>query len=174
MSQHAENETILLVANEYECRVFLSNVMDDAGKSFIIARNMSEGLRITKSAKPALIILDVMMTNREGIEMYYHLKNDHAMRKIPVILLSSIDRDTFFQYEKFHSSFPESGILEPDAYVEKPPEAEELIQLVQQLKRKGAKAPMPKTDVPSKTRPCCTSQTNQKEFNINDTDDVGG
>jgi hypothetical protein len=52
---------------------------------------------------------------------------------IPVIMLSAIDRKTFFLYKKFKSTPSGAGVPEPEAYLEKPPEAEELIGIVQML-----------------------------------------
>ena len=47
------------------------------------------------------------------------------------------DRDTFFLYEKFRPSQWTPGIPKPNAYLEKPPEADELIQLVKSLTAEG-------------------------------------
>jgi len=124
---------ILVVADESDMRIFLSNLLSSVGFQPISATNMPEGLQTAKIRRPALIILDVMMAGKEGIRMYHHLKNDEILKNIPVIMLSAIDRETFFLYEKFQSGQSGSGVPEPDAYLEKPPEADELLHLVQSL-----------------------------------------
>ena len=124
---------ILVVADESDTRIFLSNLLSSVGFQPISAISMPEGLQTAKTRQPALIILDVMMTGKEGIRMYHHLKNDDTLKNIPVIMLSAIDRETFFLYEKFQSGQSGSGVPEPDAYLEKPPEADELLHLVQSL-----------------------------------------
>lgn len=124
---------ILVVADESDTRIFLSNLLSSVGFQPISAISMPEGLQTAKTRQPALIILDVMMTGKEGIRMYHHLKNDDTLKNIPVIMLSAIDRETFFQYEKFQSARGGSGVPEPDAYLEKPPEAEDLLYLVHRL-----------------------------------------
>ena len=124
---------ILVVADESDMRIFLSNLLSSVGFQPISATNMPEGLQTAKIRCPALIILDVMMAGKEGIRMYHHLKNDEILKNIPVIMLSAIDRETFFLYEKFQSGQSGSGVPEPDAYLEKPPEADELLHLVQSL-----------------------------------------
>ena len=124
---------ILVVADESDTRIFLSNLLSSVGFQPVSAINMPEGLETAKTRRPALIILDVMMAGKEGIRMYHHLKNDDTLKNIPVIMLSAIDRETFFLYEKFQSTRGGSGVPEPDAYLEKPPEAEDLLYLVQRL-----------------------------------------
>lgn len=133
MDPAAIKNIILVVADESDMRIFLSNLLSSVGFQPISAINMPEGLQTAKTSRPALIILDVMMADQEGIRMYHHLKNDEILKDIPVIMLSAIDRETFFLYEKFQSSQCGSCVPEPDAYLEKPPEADELLDLVQSL-----------------------------------------
>ena len=133
MGPAEKNNIILVVADESDMRIFLSNLLSSVGFHPVSAINMQEGLQTAKTNRPALIILDVMMADKEGIRMYHHLKNDEILKNIPVIMLSAIDRETFFLYEKFQSGQSGSGVPEPDAYLEKPPEADELLHLVQSL-----------------------------------------
>ena len=128
-----------MVADESDCRVFLSNVLNGAGFESIRADSIGQGLELAESEKPAVIILDVMMPDKEGIKMYHRLKNIQHLKKIPVIMLSGIDRDTFYLYEKFRSGRWEAGVPEPEGYLEKPPEADELIRLVSRLMTTGEK-----------------------------------
>lgn len=133
MGTAAKVNNILVVADEPDTRIFLSNLLCSVGFKPISATNLPEGLRAAKTERPALIILDVMMAGKEGMRIYHHLKKDKILRNIPIIMLSTIDRETFFLYEKFQSSQSGPGVPEPDAYLEKPPEADELLKLVQSL-----------------------------------------
>lgn len=128
-----KRKKILVVSDELDMRIFLSNLLDAGGFKPTEAENGAEGLKMATAMKPALIILDVMMSNKEGIQIYRNLKNDKTLKKIPVIMLSAIDRKTFFFYEKFKSIPSVAGVPEPEAYLEKPPEAEELMGIVQML-----------------------------------------
>lgn len=130
---------ILVVAEESDTRIFLSNLLRTGGFSPVSATTMAQGLERARTGHPNLIILDVMMPNKEGIRMYHHLKNDNALKAIPVIILSAIDRETFFLYERFQSTQKGFGLPKPDAYLEKPPEADELIRLARSLTRPGKK-----------------------------------
>ncbi len=132
-----ERKRILVVADEADIRIFLSNLLDARGFELIEAGNGTEGLKIAETMKPALIILDVMMSNKEGIQVYHNLKKDETLKMIPVIMLSAIDRKTFFLYKKFQSTPSGAGVPEPEAYLEKPPEAEELMGIVQMLTKTG-------------------------------------
>lgn len=124
---------ILVVAEESDCRFFLCNLLRSVGLESVAASNMTEGLQMAAAKQPILIILDVMMSNKKGIKMYHHLKHDVRLRKIPVIMLSAIDRETFYFYKKSHSLQHDITIPAPEAYLEKPVEAEEFIRIVRAL-----------------------------------------
>lgn len=133
MSSDAASKKILVVADEPDTRIFLANLLNAVGFESMDACSMPEALAIAKTNHPSLIILDVMMSNKGGIYMYHQLKNDDQLKAVPVIMLSAIDRDTFFLYEKFKTTSVGPGLPKPDGYLEKPPEADALIQLVHSL-----------------------------------------
>lgn len=55
-----------------------------------VASNGTEGLSKTKSAKPTLILLDIMMPKMNGLEVLEKLKADEETKKIPVIVLTNL------------------------------------------------------------------------------------
>ena len=136
MSSEIERKKILIVDDELDMRIFLCNLLGNCGYESIDAGNRVEGLQKAKQEKPALIILDVMMPKEGGIQMYRDLKQDRDLREIPVIMLSNIDRKTFLKYQRFHSPHKGWDVPEPGAFLEKPLEAEELINTVHRLTKK--------------------------------------
>jgi len=81
-----------------------------------------------------MVILDVMMPKIEdGIRTYQQFKKDEGLGRIPIIMLSAIAKKTFFHSIRVLN--PQSGrqIPEPEAYMEKPPDAEELSRLIAEL-----------------------------------------
>ena len=47
--------------------------------------------------RPSVIILNMMMPGESGIRLYQQLKQDETLRQIPVIMLSTLDKDTFLK-----------------------------------------------------------------------------
>ena len=126
-----ENKKILVVDDEPDMRIFVSTVVETLGFEPITAQNGPEALEKARSILPALVILDVMMPKIEdGIQTYKQFRTDEKLGAIPSIMLSAMAKKTFF-----HSIWmlnPERGgrVLEPDAYMEKPPDANELSRLI--------------------------------------------
>ncbi len=65
----------LLLANDYEVS---------------LARNGAQGLALARRIKPTVVITDVMMPEMDGYEMCRQIKQDEALRDIPVVLLTSL------------------------------------------------------------------------------------
>jgi len=128
-----QRKKILIVDDELDMRIFLCNLLGNCGYEPIDAGDKDEGLQKALSEKPALIILDVTMPKETGIQMYRELKEHEDLKNVPVIMVSTIDKKTFSFYQKFHGTPRQKGVPDPGAYLEKPLEAEELINLVRAL-----------------------------------------
>ena len=57
---------------------------------FLKAANGTEGVELAKTAKPELILLDILMPGLNGYEVCEILKKDKATRHIPVLMISAL------------------------------------------------------------------------------------
>lgn len=128
-----KKKKILVVDDEQDMRIFLSTLLETSGYIPIVAADGWEGIRKARKAKPELIILDVMMPKEGGVEMYRQLKTDNGLKHIPVIILSAIAKKTFFHYQEMLDASQDQSVPKPEAYIEKPPESEELLELTEKL-----------------------------------------
>jgi len=128
-----KNIKVLIVDDEPDMRFFLCNLLGGCGYATIHAGGRQDGLRKAKREKPSLIILDMMMMNEDGLQLYRDLKEDHRLRGIPVIMISSVGKKAFLQYQKSYCTLPEESNPAPGAYLKTPLNAEELIGWVQAL-----------------------------------------
>jgi len=63
--------------------------------------------------------------------MYRELKNDPELKDIPVIMVSALSKKTFFHSQKVLDEYKGEKIPEPAGYIEKPPEPDELLEIIQ-------------------------------------------
>ena len=125
---------ILVVDDERDMRIFVSTVVETLGFEAITAHDGAQALGTAGSNPPALVILDVMMPRiDDGIQTYRQFKTDPALSHIPIIILSAIARKTFMHSIRMLSPRQDSGLPEPEAYMEKPPDANELGRLITEL-----------------------------------------
>ncbi|MGA8264596.1 MAG: response regulator, partial [Ignavibacteriaceae bacterium] len=128
-----ERKKILIVDDELDLRIFLCNLLGNCGYEPIDAGDKDKGMQMAVREKPALIILDVTMPKESGIQMYRELKEHEDLKNVPVIMVSAIDKKTFSFYQKFQRTPRHKDFPYPGAFLEKPLEAEELIELVSTL-----------------------------------------
>lgn len=102
--------TLLVVEDNPKIREFIRTIF--IGQYRILeAKNGKEGLEMTLTGSPDLIISDVMMPEMDGMSLCRNLKQNDATCHIPIILLTARTSNVF-QVEGFHSG--------ADAYVTKP------------------------------------------------------
>ena len=126
-------KTVLVVEDELDMRIFISTLLETSGYQPVLTRDGTEGLLKAKDVFPDLIILDVMMPGEGGVQMYRQLKTDQTLCKIPVIMLSAVAQKTFAHYLNMVNARLKEPIPDPEAYIEKPPEAEDLIKMTARL-----------------------------------------
>ena len=119
-------ERILLVDDNPTNLQVLLQTLSGRGYKLLIAKNGENALRIAAKAKPALVLLDIMMPGMDGYEVCRQLKANPETHKITVIFLSALD-DTKDKVRGL-----ETGAVD---FVSKPFQAEEVIARVEtQLK----------------------------------------
>lgn len=117
---------VLVVDDDPDVRLFNTTVVEENGFIPIEAANGEEGLKKLKEEKPDLVILDVLMPRQSGIRLYRELKTDKAFKGVNVIMLSGIAQKTFLRSQKALTEFGGDPVPEPEVYLEKPVEPEEL------------------------------------------------
>ena len=80
---------ILIVEDDDTLRDLLAMVVGDAlGAPVFEARNWREGLEQVRRARPALILVDLMLPPMDGLELCRRIKADPSTRDIPLLAIS--------------------------------------------------------------------------------------
>jgi CheY-like chemotaxis protein len=69
----------------------IRDLLQTSGYRTIEAKDGEQGIRMAKAKKPSLILMDIMMPKVDGYEACRVITMDKATRKIPVIMLTSLD-----------------------------------------------------------------------------------
>jgi len=124
---------ILIVDDELDMRIFLSTLLETSGYQPVTTRNGLDGFSKARAGKPDLIILDVMMPGEGGVQMYRKLKADPELAPIPVVMLSAVEKKSFYHYLTMLNSSLPCPILQPAAYLEKPVDPDRLLSVLKSL-----------------------------------------
>jgi len=124
---------VLNVEDDPDIRTFVSTVLEENGYTPIMAKDGEEGIKKVREEKPDLIILDILMPKQSGIKMYHDLKTDDSLKDIPVVMLSGVSRRTFLRSQAALTEFGDETVPEPQAYLEKPVEPEDLAEILKKI-----------------------------------------
>ena len=121
---------ILIVDDEPEQIEFASTLLEENGYIPISATNGVEGMKMVKTEKPDLILLDILMPEKSGIGMYHDLKHDEETKIIPVIIVTGVARGGDFDDLMMRQ---DKALPPPDGYIEKPMNPDDVLKLVSDL-----------------------------------------
>lgn len=125
---------ILIVDDDPDMVLAARLCLEGAGHQVIEAAGGPKGLAAVRSARPDLIILDVMMdTTTEGFQVALKLRNPdpasdfYPFREIPIIMLTAIHQTAPVHVE------PDDDYLPVDTFLEKPMDPDRLLAEVDRL-----------------------------------------
>jgi CheY-like chemotaxis protein len=83
------DSTVLVCDNEEILRDLVRASLDGNGYRFVEARDGEEAVETARRSRPDVILLDMMMPGRSGIEVLEELRRDPDLGAIPVIMLTA-------------------------------------------------------------------------------------
>lgn len=87
------NIKILIVEDEEALAKVLEEKFQNEEFKTAIARNGEAVLPLAKSFQPDIVILDLILPKKHGLEVLKELKSDAELKTIPVIVLSNLEGD---------------------------------------------------------------------------------
>lgn len=131
----SEREAKILIIDDQPSEVkMVKMALERANYEVIYAYNGKEGIEKAKQEKPDLIILDIMMPEKDGFIACGELKKGPETSTIPIIVLTAVENSTLI--------FPdmESAADSPhaDEHIDKPVDPNFLLKRVERLLKKAA------------------------------------
>jgi DNA-binding response OmpR family regulator len=87
-SDNIKTQKIVFIDDDEEMVKLLELFLKKSGFEAIGAQSGSEGLALIKYERPDVVLLDIMMPDMDGWEVYQRMKADEIMRTIPVIVVT--------------------------------------------------------------------------------------
>jgi len=126
------NRSIVYIEDEFDMIDLVRLILGQKGYEVVGAIGGREGLKMVQQELPDLVLLDLMMPDMDGWEVYQQMRAEEATREIPVIIVTakaqSIDKVLGLHIAKV------------DDYISKPFNPQELIDSVESVIAKQATA----------------------------------
>jgi CheY-like chemotaxis protein len=104
---------ILVVDDDRDFIKIARMILESQRYEVIAASNGEEGLKVMRAEKPALVILDVMMSYiLDGLDVRRRMAEDEALRHIPVIMVTSLTSTRTQGEMPSHDYIPDSQWLD--------------------------------------------------------------
>ena len=120
-----EKKVVVCIEDEPEMIDLVKLILGRKGFDLVGAVGGREGLETVRRLKPDLVLLDLMMPDMDGWEVYQQMKADDELKDVPVIVVTakaqSIDKVLGLHIAKV------------DDYVTKPFGPQELLQSVNKV-----------------------------------------
>ncbi|MCZ6529271.1 MAG: response regulator [Chloroflexi bacterium] len=121
----AIGKLVVCIEDEQEMIDLVQLILGRRGFEVEGANGGLEGLEKVRQRKPDLVLLDLMMPDMDGWEVYQRMKSDESLREIPVIVITakaqSIDKVLGLHIAKV------------DDYITKPFGPQELLESVEKI-----------------------------------------
>jgi DNA-binding response OmpR family regulator len=121
----SQAKRVVCIEDEPEMIDLVRLILGRKGFEVIGANGGVEGLEAVRREKPDLVLLDLMMPDMDGWEVYQQIKADEALRHIPVVVVTakaqSIDKVLGLHIAKV------------DDYITKPFGPQELLESVAKI-----------------------------------------
>ncbi len=124
---------ILIVDDDPDVREAIKIVLETQPYKLSFASNGQECLEQVKRGIPDLIILDLLMPQKDGFEVIKELRAYHTYPRIPILILTAVKKEAGDRRYEL-----ETGLsMDVDDYVEKPIQPDVLIHRVKKILAKS-------------------------------------
>ena len=94
-----EPKTVLYIEDNYHNRRLIRRILEARGYNLVEAEDGLSGLAMVRDLKPPIVLLDIGLPGKDGLEVVAELKADAGLKHIPVIAVTASamvgDRERF-------------------------------------------------------------------------------
>ncbi|MFZ5980105.1 MAG: response regulator [Candidatus Zixiibacteriota bacterium] len=120
-----EGRRVLVVDDEPDIVTFIATILEDNGATVYRAYDGEAALETARLEKPDMITLDINMPGMDGVEFFAEMRQDQAIKDIPVCIITGKPELRRLIYER--------PVKAPDGYVDKPINEDNLLLNVRKI-----------------------------------------
>jgi len=89
--------TVVIAEDDMIIRKVFSKALQQSGLTVIESEDGEMAVKKIKSENPKLIILDLKMPKKNGLDVLKEIREDNKMDDTPIIVISNLDEETYRQ-----------------------------------------------------------------------------
>ncbi|MFA6079779.1 MAG: response regulator [Candidatus Omnitrophota bacterium] len=117
---------IMMVDDDKDLCFFLKkNLEKDKDMQVTVCSESRDAVKVIKEVRPDVVLLDIMMPGKSGIDIASELRNGKDTKNIPIIFLTAIIKEEEIEKHK--------NLIGEGYYISKPVEVEDLIKAINKV-----------------------------------------
>jgi DNA-binding response OmpR family regulator len=130
-----ESKRLAYIEDETEMIDLVRLILGRQGFTVLGANGGREGLDLVRKELPDLVLLDLMMPDMDGWDVYHHIRSEVLTRDIPVIVITAKAQDI--------DKILGLRVAKVEDYISKPFSPQELVERIEQVLSRDQKAASP-------------------------------
>jgi len=119
--------TAVVIDDESDLTTYLTSILEESDFVVHSANDATSGEEKIHQTKPDIVLIDLMMPGRTGIQLFVKLRKDDSTKDIPLVMVTGIKDQLGIDWGDIVDRYK---TRQPDGFVEKPIEPERLMKVV--------------------------------------------
>ncbi len=117
----------VVIDDEPDITTYISSILETNGFTVRAAHDATSGEGLIFEQTPDVILIDLMMPGRSGVQLFARLSKSEVTRDIPLVMVTGIKQEMGVDWGEVAGQFK---VRQPDGYVEKPIDPDKLMSVV--------------------------------------------
>jgi DNA-binding response OmpR family regulator len=120
-------KTAVVIDDEVDLTNYITAILEEHGFEVRAANDATAGEELIREKAPDIVLLDLMMPGRSGVQLFSRLRKGEATKHIPIVMVTGIKEKLGIDWGEFAD---ELKARKPEGFVEKPIEAGKIMAVV--------------------------------------------
>ncbi|NQU55547.1 MAG: response regulator [Bacteroidetes bacterium] len=108
-----EASKTLIIEDCIRSTVTIKDILKDSGQS-VISSCGEQGIKVAMDENPNIILLEIVLKRRNGLQILYQLKNNARTKHIPVLIVTKLNTQQY--WDESYSLGADGYLVKPDHY----------------------------------------------------------
>ncbi len=119
--------TAVVVDDEEDLTTYISSILEEHDFEVRTANDAATGEALALAAPPDIMLIDLMMPGRSGVQLFSRLRRNKITKDIPLVMVTGIKASMGVDWSEIVDGLK---ARKPDGFLEKPVEPDRLMKLV--------------------------------------------